>query len=330
MKVIVTGGGTGGHFFPAITIAKLLRSENIEVYFMGNSKGIEFKGCLRENVPFYDIPSKSTSKKNFNFVFQNSKGVLKAIAYMKNIKPDIIYSTGGFTTAPILAAAHLLKIPFIIHEQNAVIGLVNRLFRSRAQSVIHSFPFEQKPGEVFLGNISRYNEVVARTDEYVVFMGGSGGAAKINELAIKYAKQNPLKKVLLLAGRNYTLYEELPNLKILQFENDMLSVYSKAEFVVARAGSTTLSELAALSIPSIIIPMPNSADGHQQKNADYYEWKNAIIKVNQDEYVYETLCNAINRTSKKEKRNLVKNLSSCYDSSVERQIVSIILNKKTV
>lgn len=327
MKIVITGGGTGGHVFPALVVANRLRKENHQIYYFGNPGCIELELCKKEDIPFYAISSKSTLKKDASFFLQNSKGVLKAISHLKKIKPDIIYSTGGYTTAPVISAAKVLGIPFVLHEQNAVIGMVNRLFRNSSKHFLHSFPYEQKEGERVIGNLSRFPEVASRDEQYIVFMGGSGGASVINDLATRYAKHNPKKQVLLLAGRNYQVQEVVENLTVYPFVENMLDVLSKAEIVVARAGSTTLAELSSQGIPSIIIPMPNSADNHQQKNAEYYEWKRAIIKVNQDEYVYETLCNAINRTNKKDKKTMSANFLKCYNSTSVNQIIELLTSR---
>ncbi|PGP14712.1 hypothetical protein COA01_30650 [Bacillus cereus] len=328
MKVVVTGGGTGGHLFPALLICEELRREGHEVFYFGNPKCIEKQEATKRNIPFCAIPSRSTLKKDIKFVIDNTRGILSSLRCFKKIKPDVVYSTGGFTTAPVLAAASYLKIPYIIHEQNTVVGLVNRIFRKGATSFIHSFPYDKQENEKLIGNLSRYKGELVRKESNVVFMGGSGGAKFINQLAIQYAKDNPDKQVALLSGRNFELEEEITNLKIHGFIEDMRDIYSTAEVVVARAGSTTLTELSYFGIPSIIIPMPNSADNHQEKNAEFYEWKNAIIKVSQDEYAYYTMSNAINKLNKSEKRRLSESFRSCYNLKAEEQVVKEIIRAK--
>lgn len=324
MKIVITGGGTGGHFFPAYTIAKRLLNEKHDVFYFGNKECIEYEYINKDEIPFYDIPSKSTIHKDVSFFLQNSKGVLKSLSFLKKIKPHVIYSTGGYTTAPTIAAAKMLKIPYVLHEQNTVVGLVNRIFRNGAEQFIHSFPFEHKEKEKVIGNISRYTQPSNREEKYIVFIGGSGGASKINELAVNYAKENPKRQIILLSGRNYIVNNVLDNLKVYPFVENMSEIFSKTDIAVARAGSTTLVELSSLGIPSIIIPMPNSADDHQAKNAEYFEWKNAIIKINEDEYVFETLRNTINKMNKKEKKQLSKNFHRCYNFDAENQIIQVI------
>jgi len=324
MKVVVTGGGTGGHLFPAILICEELIRNGHEVYYFGNAKCIEKTETAKRNIPFYAIPSRNTSKKDIKFVVENTRGILKALRILKKIKPDVVYSTGGFTTAPVLAATSYLKIPFVLHEQNTVVGLVNKIFRKSANSFIHSFPFDVEEHEKMIGNLSRYDDELQRTESHVVFMGGSGGAKFINQLAVQYAKDNPHKQVCLLSGRNFEMTESIPNLSIQGFVEDMREIYRKSEVVIARAGSTTLAELSYYGIPSIIIPMPNSADNHQEKNAEYYEWKNAIIKISQDEYTYHTLSNAVNKLSRDLKKSLSTYFKSCYNKNAKSQIIKEI------
>ncbi|MFP3725842.1 UDP-N-acetylglucosamine--N-acetylmuramyl-(pentapeptide) pyrophosphoryl-undecaprenol N-acetylglucosamine transferase [Priestia filamentosa] len=325
MKIVVTGGGTGGHLFPALLICEELIKEGHKVYYFGNAKCIEKEETTKRNIPFCAIPSKNTSKKDLKFVVENTRGILKAIRTMRKIKPDVVYSTGGFTTAPVLSAASFLKIPYVLHEQNTVVGLVNKIFRKNSSSFIHSFPFDVLSHEKVIGNLSRYEEEIKREESYVVFMGGSGGAKFINELAIQYAKDNPHKQVCLLSGRNFETSESLSNLTTFGFIEDMRDIYKKAEVVIARAGSTTLAELSFYGIPSVIIPMPNSADNHQEKNAEFYDWKNAIIKISQDEYAYYTLSNAINKLSDELKKSLSTSFKACYNIQGKKQIMAEIL-----
>lgn len=324
MKIVVTGGGTGGHFFPALLIAERLIKDGNEVFFLGNPLHLEKEGAEKRNIPFFSIPSKNTLKKDIPFLIDNTKGTIIALRTLRQLKPHVIYSTGGFTTAPVIAAAKILGIPFVIHEQNAIVGLVNRLFRSSSSSFIHSYPYEQKKGEKVIGNLSRFSEIPKRQEQFVTFMGGSGGAHFINELALTYAMNHPSKKVVLISGKNYELPDVLPNLTIHSFVENIISVYKDSEIVIARAGSTTLSELSFLGIPSIIIPMPNSADNHQEKNAEFYEWKHAIIKISQDEFTYQTLVNTLSKLNKSEKKRLSTGIQSCYKNNAEDEIIQEI------
>lgn len=332
MKIVVTGGGTGGHFFPALLIAERLIKDGNEVNFLGNPLYLEKEGAEKRNIPFFPIPSKNTLKKDIPFLIDNAKGIFIALKTLRQIKPHVIYSTGGFTTAPVIAAARILGIPFVIHEQNAIVGLVNRVFRSSSSSFIHSYPYEQKNGEKVIGNLSRFSEIPKRQEQFVTFMGGSGGAHFINELALAYAKNHPSKKVVLISGKNYDLQNEFPNLTIHSFVDKIVDIYKNSEIVIARAGSTTLSELSFLGIPSIIIPMPNSADNHQEKNADFYDLKHAIIKISQDEFTYQTLVNALNKINKAEKKRLSTNIKFCYNKNAEDEIIQeirdIVRNQK--
>lgn len=325
MKIVITGGGTGGHLFPALIIAKELQNLGHEVYYFGNKRFIEREHVKKEGIPFIHIPSKSTLKKDVQFVLENGNGVIKAASKLKQINPNVVFSTGGFTTAPVLAAAYLLKIPFVLHEQNARIGLVNRLFRKKASSFIHSYPYQVKGHEVCIGNLSRYEETIQRISHFVTFMGGSGGAKFINELAIEYAEKHPSTEVLLLSGKNYEIKKTYQNLKVFPFVEDMINIYKMSDIVVARAGSTTLAELSALGVPSVVIPMPNSADNHQMKNAEYYQEKESVILIKQSDQTLEELEETLKKSTRQKKTILSHKIKACYNREAKNQIIQEII-----
>lgn len=328
MKVVVTGGGTGGHFFPALSVVEELQISGHDVCYFGNNDFIEAKECRKRNIPFISIASKSTLKKNISFVLKNVQGVLQSIVQLQKQKPDVVYCTGGFTTAPILLAAKILHIPYILHEQNAVVGKVHRMFRKNASDMLHSYPNTVLNQEPIVGNISRFEGKWNTFSDTITFLGGSGGAKKINELAIQYAKDHPHERIILVSGSNYTLEEELPNVKLLQFVEEMDEILSLSQVVISRAGSTTLTELSAFGIPSIIIPMPNSADNHQMKNAKYYEEKDGIILLEQDDSTYERLKDTLSSLDREKKNSLSHNIRSLYQDQALSHIIHHIEGHK--
>ncbi|MED2737328.1 UDP-N-acetylglucosamine--N-acetylmuramyl-(pentapeptide) pyrophosphoryl-undecaprenol N-acetylglucosamine transferase [Bacillus toyonensis] len=296
--IAITGGGTAGHITPAISIAKSLEDKlNATIFYLGNENYLEKEIASKHSYPFFHIASQGMEGKTpfdkwKNFTIQNSKGVFKAYKHLKNIKPDFIISTGGFVTAPVLAAASLLNIPYFIHEQNTVLGRVNKLFLKGAQEVYYSFDetlgrSNSREGKVF-GNPVPINTPIHQGNDIVV-LGGSGGSEFLNEWSIKTAKNNPDLFIHLQAGKKNTLSVEreikeegITNLKSYGFV-DIEEMYKKAKFVVTRGGTSSLFELANAEIPSIIVPLPNSMDNHQLMNGLHFQKSGGMQVVEQDE-----------------------------------------------
>ncbi|WP_176397763.1 UDP-N-acetylglucosamine--N-acetylmuramyl-(pentapeptide) pyrophosphoryl-undecaprenol N-acetylglucosamine transferase [Bacillus cereus] len=296
--IAITGGGTAGHITPAISIAKSLEDKlDATIFYLGNENYIEKEIAAKYSYPFFHIDSQGMEGKTpfdkwKNFTIQNSKGIMKAYKHLKNIKPDFIISTGGFVTAPVLAAANLLKIPYFIHEQNTVLGRVNKLFIKSAKEVYYSFDetmgrVNNSKGKVF-GNPVPINAPISTGNDIVV-LGGSGGSEFLNEWSIQTAKNNPDLFIHLQAGKKNTLTVEkrieeegITNLKSYGFV-DIEDMYTKAKFVVTRGGTSSLFELANAEIPSIIVPLPNSMDNHQLMNGLHFQKSGGMQVVEQDE-----------------------------------------------
>lgn len=295
LKVVVTGGGTAGHITPAISIAKSLeKNYKAEIFYFGNKQYIEKELSVQAGYQFYSIDSQGMEGKNpvdkwKNFILRNGKGIMQAYKYLKALKPDFIVSTGGFVTAPVLAAAKLLSIPYFIHEQNTVMGRVNKLFVQNAKEVYYSFEntIGRTNGKVF-GNPVPINDRIKPGDS-VVILGGSGGSEFLNEWAIEFAKENPNIPIHLQAGRKMEKEvkenlesEGIKNIEVYGFV-DILEMYKKAKFVITRGGTSSLFELANAEIPSIVVPLPNSMDNHQYMNGIHFEELGGMKVVEQKE-----------------------------------------------
>lgn len=295
LKVVVTGGGTAGHITPAISIAKSLENNyNAEIFYLGNEKYIEKELSKQAGYPFYSIDSQGMEGKNpvdkwKNFISRNAKGIMQAYRYLKVLQPDFVVSTGGFVTAPVLAAAKLLSIPYFVHEQNTVMGRVNKLFVKGAKEVYFSFEktIGRTGGKVF-GNPVPINNAIAPGDS-VVILGGSGGSEFLNEWATEFARVNPNIKIHLQAGRKMEKEvkenleaEGIKNVEVYGFV-DILEMYKKAKFVITRGGTSSLFELANAEIPSIVVPLPNSMDNHQYMNGIHFEELGGMTVVEQKE-----------------------------------------------
>lgn len=344
MKIVLTGGGTGGHVYPALKIGEYLEKEyNAELFYIGNKGSIEEKLAKENGIPFFTISSKGLEGSNpiskyANFLIKNSTGTIQTINILEKIKPDFIVGTGGFVSAPVLAAAVYKKIPYAIHEQNSVMGKVNKLFESKAEKVFLTFPLkENKHHHLITGIPVRFNKKIEKNGETITFMGGSGGSERLNNFAIEYAKNNPGFKVRVITGnRNYEEYikKDLPkNLEALSYVDDMATLYKESKIIIARSGAGSVFEIANSNIPAIFVPYPLSAENHQYTNAKYLVDKKAALLVEEGEAFEENLNENINllikdpTIIKKLKENMESMTVESAEEMVGKQIKNIIESK---
>ncbi|MBS4172427.1 undecaprenyldiphospho-muramoylpentapeptide beta-N-acetylglucosaminyltransferase [Bacillus sp. FJAT-49736] len=325
MKVIISGGGTGGHIYPALALIRTIKKEhpNTEFLYIGTQKGLESSIVTRENIPFKSIHitgfKRSLSLENFKTIFRFLKGVRECKKVIKSFKPDVVIGTGGYVCGPVVYAAAKQKIPTIIHEQNSVPGLTNKFLSRYVNKVAICFEssgeFFPKEKVVLTGN-PRASEVIGekntevlknfqlQTDKpTVLIFGGSRGARPINEAVIRNLAQFSQKsyQVLYVTGdvhfneveKEVSLIGSSKNISIVPFIHNMPEVLRAVDLVVSRAGATTLAELTALGIPSILIPSPYVTNNHQEKNARALTESGAATLVLESELTGPKLLQAI-------------------------------------
>lgn len=299
MRIVVSGGGTGGHIYPALALIREIQKYNnqAEFLYIGTEQGLESKLVPRENVPFKSIHITGFKRKlsldNVKTIFRFLKGVSDSKKLLKEFKADVVIGTGGYVCGPVVYAASRLGIPTIIHEQNSVPGLTNK-FLSRFVDKIgicfeeaRSFFPEEKV--VFTGN-PRASEVLSQDGikgrlsvglkldkPAVLIFGGSRGARPINEAVMKSLSELRSKpyQILYITGdvhfdkvqQEVELVGNPDNVVIKPFVHNMPEVLDGIDLTVSRAGATTLAELTSLGIPSILIPSPYVTNNHQEKNA---------------------------------------------------------------
>lgn len=288
MHILFTGGGTAGHVKPAISLIRALKEE-VTLSYIGNDQYVEKKLIEKEGVPFYSIRSQGFEGNKFRFVKENTMGVFKAIKLLRKLKPSLVFATGGFVTAPVLLAAQILAIPFVIHEQNAKMGKVNALFWTRAKRIYTTFPLRINK-ECLVGNpVTVKGE--AKSGNEVVFMGGSGGSVFLNDLALSFSEKYPSIQTVLLCGKKQhekviERYEALgspKNVTIIDYIDDIESIYDRAKLLVARSGAGVIFEMIEKNIPTVLIPLPDSAGNHQHGNAAYMDKQSLAILIEQKE-----------------------------------------------
>lgn len=320
-KVIVSGGGTGGHIFPAVAIANALKEKypSIEILFVGAIGRMEMEkvpaaGYKIEGLNISGIQRKLTFK-NLTVPFKIIGSTIKANKILRNFKPDVVIGTGGFASGPMLRAAAKKGIPTVIQEQNSFPGLTNKILAKRVDKICVAFDGLEKyfPKEkiVLTGNPVR-SEVVKlegkkpRAAEFfglmegkatILIVGGSLGARTINHAVKKFAKDWNDKnyQVVWQTGKPY--FEEakkhveensLTSIRVYDFITKMDLAYAMADVVISRAGAIAISELCLVQKPVILIPSPNVAEDHQTKNAMALVNHNAAVLV-KDADAIETL-----------------------------------------
>ncbi len=302
MKVVITGGGTGGHIFPALSIIEELqrRDHLLLVQWVGKKGNLEEKICQQKGIPFRSVPIRGWPRKisvsQGITAFMLGLSIIRSFQILLRFQPQIVIGVGGYVSFPIVWCAQILNIPTVLHEQNSRLGMANRILAKKAKKVFLSFPLSDSlPDEIYssekfiiTGNPVRHafltpppkEEVCAKLgfnpqQKTVLIMGGSQGAHTLN-LAVSdmLNKLEPGEfQIIWITGQND--YEKYKNrvsqskipLKIYPFYEDMAELMYTADLVAARSGASTLAEITVLGKPSILIPFPYATDNHQEYNA---------------------------------------------------------------
>jgi len=312
LKVIIAGGGTAGHINPGIAIARYIKEKdkNSEILFIGTNKGMEAQLVPREGfeIKFIKVRGfrRKLSKENLTAIKELIEGISGSKKIIREFKPDIVIGTGGYVCGPVVFSASRMKIPTLIHEQNAFPGITNRILSRYVDAVAVSFKESEQyfkaakklintgnPVRPELFNIDRQTARqklgLDRQKPLLVVMGGSLGAEKINETVVamvkKYFKNNDINMIFSTGARQYDkVMQSLgdyknPSVNITPYIYDSATVYNAADLMICRAGAITCSELTALGIPAIIIPSPNVVANHQEYNARALEKHGAAVVI---------------------------------------------------
>ncbi len=317
-KIILTGGGTAGHVTPNLALIPHLKNEGYEISYIGSYNGIEKDLIEAAGIPYYGISSgklrRYFDRKNFSDPFKVVKGYWEAGKLMRRLKPDIVFSKGGFVSVPVVLAAKAKKIPCIIHESDITPGLANKISIPAAKKVCANFPetMNYLPAEkavlsgtpireeLFSGNRIAGLDFCGFTANRPVIMvvGGSTGAAALNE-AVRNLLPTLLKdyQVVHLCGKGKAdpAYEGLDGYR--QFEyisEEMKDLFAAADLVISRAGANSICELLALRKPNILVPLPAAASrGDQILNAESFERQGYSYVLQEESLTNDTLLKAI-------------------------------------
>lgn len=330
MRAILACGGTGGHINPAIAIANAIKAEDpeAEILFIGAKIGLEGELVSKAGFPieFIDIEGfiRKISFHNALVMFKLGRSMLQSRKIIKRFKPDVVIGTGGYVTGPVLLMASKMRVPTLIHEQNAFAGITTRLLSKHVDRICVAFhqvkKLEADPSKiVFTGNPIRaaFKGVEQKTAKrqlgiddglpFVICFGGSLGSQKINECMTEYIKktyQQNRYHLLLVTGDLYiedvrqelkACHIDLSHSKIYlkNYLDDMHKYLAAADVVICRSGALSLSEINYLGKASILIPSPNVTDNHQEFNADAVVAAGGAIKISERDLTPEALYNAI-------------------------------------
>lgn len=313
--LFITAGGTGGHLFPAIALAQAYKKQfpMNQVLLVGTLTPIDREIYQASSFPFellsFNRPVGGLKGKA-KLGFQIIRSVWQAIRLIRKNKPQLIAACGGFGCVPLAFAARLTNTPFVLLEQNVIPGRTNLFLAESSACVFTEFAesvpyFKSKVKIQNLGNPIRQNilEIKPNDKNSIVFMGGSQGSKKINDIAFEIIphliKKYPNFKIFHLTGKTdfekYQQNEKYPQVKVLAFTNNMEEIYSNAKLIIARSGATSIAEIAVLGIPTIFIPYPYAKDDHQKANAKALEAIGAGIMMEENTLSAELLESQINK-----------------------------------
>lgn len=333
-RYFITGGGTGGHIYPAIAVAEALRGN--EVFYVGNPKNLEFDIVNRKGFKFlpvnvYGMPRK-ISLDLLKWVFKLDFAVIKSCYYIMKYKPDAVFGTGGYVSAPALIASKIMNVPFMIHDCDAQPGLVSRRLAPYAACVSVAFEGAKsflKNSKIFVnGNPIRSTfKTLSKNDARkslglqdkltLCIMGGSQGARSINnsviEILKKFSEELDIQIIFQTGKKNYDNvitqllkiypeYETDKNLIIKPYFDDMVTALKASDIAVSRSGSLSIFEICACGIAPIYVPYPYAASDHQRKNAKYMVEKGAGLYIDDNDIssnlLFETIKYLVNDREK--------------------------------
>ena len=312
-RVVIAGGGTGGHLFPGIAVARELEEMDppMEAHFMGTSHGIEARILPREGFPLHTVEAEGFRGRGLRRVaalWKLAVGFRQSIGVLRRLKPRWVLGVGGYASLPAGLAAVALRIPLFLHEQNATAGLANRILASWSRMVFLSYPqtrgIPKKAWVKVTGNPVRRELLESEADHgffglsldrrVVLVFGGSQGARSINRALVEDLSlfREYRNQVAFIHQVGEGMVEEVRKAyaragleaHVTPFIYEMGKAYATASLVVCRAGATTLAEVTALGKPSILIPFPHAVGDHQLHNAKALEREGAALVITESEF----------------------------------------------
>lgn len=320
MRVVISAGGTGGHIYPALAIINKIKEKEkkCDILYIGTTDRMEKDIVPKLGIKYVGIEMEGINRKkllsNISVFIKYKKAINKAKKAIKEFKPDVVIGVGGYITAPVLIAAHKLKIKTVIHEQNSVPGVSNKLISKYADKICVSLPntvsYFNKEKTVYTGN-PRSEEIInikpALKKDFgldedkklvLIVMGSLGSTTmtkKIKELVPHFKDKD--YQVLIVTGKSY--YGEFKkinlskNVKIVPFLENMINLLKKTDLIISRAGASTIAEITAIGLPSILVPSPYVTNNHQYLNAKELEDYKASKLVSEKDFCPEVIVSLV-------------------------------------
>jgi len=356
-KIIFSGGGTGGHIFPAINLMKHFFNKKYKVLLVTDNRGNNF---IKNNSEFksYTIKAGTPTNKNlfkkFFSYFLIFYSIIRSILILKKEKPDLIFGLGGYVSFPISFASRFFNLPLIIYENNMVLGRTNKYLSSfskkilLAKKITKNFPEKYKSktyevGAVLSKNVINYSPFNANNDKRkfsILVLGGSQGAeifGKVIPTVVKMIKdagyEIEINQQCSIGQKNSLIdFYKKNNIKnyVFEFDKNILKLFLSSNIAITRCGASTTAELVHTFTPFIAVPLPDSIDNHQYLNAKYYENKGCCWLLEQSNFNTENLFNLIMDTIKNKNKlenireNMKKNYNKNVYSNIENEIKEFV------
>jgi len=350
-KIVLTGGGTAGHVTPNIALLPKLKEAGYEIYYIGSKNGIEKKLIEDFGIPYYGVSTGKLRRyfdlKNFTDPFRIIKGFSEAKRALREIKPDIVFSKGGFVSVPVVRAAHSLKIPSIIHESDLTPGLANKLCIPVAEKICCNFPetMQYVPASkaVLTGTPIR-SELSEGSREaglsfagfdgslpVMMIIGGSQGSRSVNNIVRESLPELLTRfQIIHLCGKD-NLDTSLENTKgYVQFEyikDELKDLFAAADIVISRAGANAIFELLSLKKPALLIPLPTGR-GDQILNADSFKAQGFSMVLKEENMTREVFLENVNTLYETKENFIAAMMNSGQSDSIKTVIDLIEANRK--
>ena len=356
LKFLLSGGGTGGHIYPAIAIANelKLRFPDAEILFVGASNKMEMQKVPQAGYPIKGLWIAGIQRKlsfdNALFPIKLLDSLLKSRTIIRHFKPDVVIGTGGFASGPLLRVAGIAGIPTVLQEQNSFPGITNKWLSKKASKICVAYEnleqFFPNNKIVLTGNPVRQDLIAIKgkrqdaidffkldiSKKTILVLGGSLGARRINQLIAKELVNFSSQNVQLiwqcgkLYNDEYAHFNENENVQVLPFIERMDLAYAAADVIISRAGASSVSELCLVAKPTLFIPSPNVAEDHQTKNANAIVEKHGAILIKESELdtQFTTKINALLNDEVLQK-NLSENMLKLAKPNATKDIVDEIV-----
>lgn len=341
-KIVLTGGGTAGHIIPNLSLIPHLSPYFDEIHYIGSANSLEQKLATNEHLSFFPISTAKLKREfsldNFKMPLKVIKGIYQAKSILKKLKPNVIFSKGGYVSLPVVFAGKSLGIPIITHESDLSLGLANKLISRKAEKVLTSFPETAKTlknGQCVGAPIKTFSLVnkekalkyygFSGKKPVLLILGGSQGSKAINNALLSSANDLlPRFDILHICGKgNLPTYNSEGRLSI-EYEENMSQAFAVADVVISRAGATTLFELLSLKIPSVVVPLKKGASrGDQIQNAEYF-YKKGLVNMIYEENLTDASLNLAVFSTYADRFNFKRRLSNQNVTNGCKKIAEIL------